>query len=106
MPRGRRNSRDSQVRWTAPQARRQSLRRPKETAKPCRALLAPIALCRRGLGDEPRPDRVHEFAARWRWKLGDVAFWDNRLSTRYATLAYLSHSRTRTRAAILGHRPR
>jgi taurine dioxygenase len=22
-----------------------------------------------------------EFTVRWRWKLGDVAFWDNRLST-------------------------
>jgi taurine dioxygenase len=47
-----------------------------------------------------------EFTVRWRWKLGDVAFWDNRLSTHYATLDYLPHSRTMTRAAILGDRPR
>jgi taurine dioxygenase len=26
-----------------------------------------------------------EFTIRWRWKLGDVAFWDNRLSPHYAT---------------------
>ena len=47
-----------------------------------------------------------EFTVRWRWKLGDVAFWDNRLSTHYATLDYLPESRTMTRAAILGDRPR
>jgi taurine dioxygenase len=47
-----------------------------------------------------------EFTVRWRWKLGDVAFWDNRLSTHYATLDYLPHTRTMTRAAILGDRPR
>jgi len=46
-----------------------------------------------------------EFTVRWRWKLGDVAFWDNRLSTHYATLDYLPHSRTMARAAILGDRP-
>ncbi len=47
-----------------------------------------------------------EFTVRWRWKLGDVAFWDNRLSTHYATLDYLPESRTMARAAILGDRPR
>jgi taurine dioxygenase len=47
-----------------------------------------------------------EFTVRWRWKLGDVAFWDNRLSTHYATLDYLPHGRVMTRAAILGDRPR
>ncbi len=47
-----------------------------------------------------------EFTVRWRWKLGDVAFWDNRLSTHYATLDYLPQSRTMARAAILGDRPR
>src|SRR5271154_909638 len=34
-----------------------------------------------------------EFTVRWRWKLGDVAFWDNRLSTHYATLDFLPHPR-------------
>ena len=47
-----------------------------------------------------------EFTVRWRWKFGDVAFWDNRLSTHYATLDYLPHPRVMTRAAILGDRPR
>jgi taurine dioxygenase len=37
-----------------------------------------------------------EFTVRWRWKLGDVAFWDNRLSTHYATLDYLPESRVMT----------
>ncbi len=46
-----------------------------------------------------------EFTVRWRWKLGDVAFWDNRLSTHYATLDFLPHPRTMNRAAILGSRP-
>lgn len=46
-----------------------------------------------------------EFTVRWRWKLGDVAFWDNRLSTHYATLDYLPHRRVMNRAAILGDRP-
>jgi taurine dioxygenase len=46
-----------------------------------------------------------EFTVRWRWKLGDVAFWDNRLSTHNATLDFLPHPRTMHRAAILGDRP-
>jgi taurine dioxygenase len=47
-----------------------------------------------------------EFTVRWRWKLGDVAFWDNRLSTHYATVDFLPHPRVMNRAAILGNRPR
>jgi taurine dioxygenase len=46
-----------------------------------------------------------EFTIRWRWKLGDVAFWDNRLSTHYATVDFLPHPRVMNRAAILGDRP-
>jgi taurine dioxygenase len=46
-----------------------------------------------------------EFTVRWRWKLGDVAFLDNRLSTHYATLDYLPETRLMHRAAILGNRP-
>jgi taurine dioxygenase len=46
-----------------------------------------------------------EFTVRWRWKLNDVAFWDSRLSTHYATLDYLPESRVMYRAAILGDRP-
>jgi taurine dioxygenase len=47
-----------------------------------------------------------EFTVCWRSKLGDVAFWDNCLSTHYATLDYLPQNRVMTRAAILGDRPR
>jgi taurine dioxygenase len=47
-----------------------------------------------------------EFTVRWRWRLGDVAFWDNRLSTHYATLDYLPQRRVMARAAIIGDRPR
>jgi len=46
-----------------------------------------------------------EFTVRWHWKLGDVAFWDNRLSTHYATVDFLPHPRVMNRAAILGDRP-
>jgi taurine dioxygenase len=43
-----------------------------------------------------------EFTVRWRWKLGDVAFWDNRLSTHYATLDFLPHPRVMNRAVSIG----
>ncbi len=29
-----------------------------------------------------------EFVVRWKWRLGDVAFWDNRLTQHYATDDY------------------
>ena len=45
------------------------------------------------------------FAVAPRWKLGDVAFWDNRLSTHYATLDYLPETRLMHRAAMLDNRP-
>ena len=47
-----------------------------------------------------------ETTVRWRWKVGDLAFWDNRLTLHYATADYLPHRRVMHRATILGDRPR
>ena len=46
-----------------------------------------------------------EYTVRWRWKLGDVAFWDNRLTQHYATADYLPARRVMHRATILGDEP-
>jgi taurine dioxygenase len=46
-----------------------------------------------------------EFVVRWKWSLGDVAFWDNRLTQHYATDDYRPARRVMNRATILGDRP-
>lgn len=46
-----------------------------------------------------------EFTVRWRWKEGDFAFWDNRLTQHYATADYLPQRRIMNRATILGDAP-
>lgn len=46
-----------------------------------------------------------EFSIRWRWQLGDVAFWDNRCTIHYAVDDYRPARRVMHRATILGDRP-
>lgn len=46
-----------------------------------------------------------EYTVRWQWKLGDVAFWDNRLTQHYATADYLPARRVMHRATIMGDVP-
>lgn len=46
-----------------------------------------------------------EFTVRWRWKQGDVAFWDNRLTQHYATADYLPARRVMHRATVMGDAP-
>jgi len=60
------------------------------------------ALLRMLFAHVSRPD----FTVRWRWKPGDVAFWDNRLTQHYALADYLPARRVMHRATILGDRPR
>ena len=46
-----------------------------------------------------------EFVVRWRWRLGDVAFWDNRVTQHYATDDYRPVRRVMNRATIIGDKP-
>ena len=46
-----------------------------------------------------------EFTVRWSWQLGDVAFWDNRITQHYAVADYLPVRRIMHRATIIGDRP-
>jgi taurine dioxygenase len=46
-----------------------------------------------------------EFTVRWKWRVGDVAFWDNRVTLHYATDDYRPARRVMNRATIVGDRP-
>lgn len=46
-----------------------------------------------------------EFTVRWRWRVNDVAFWDNRVTQHYAVADYLPERRTMHRATVNGDRP-
>ena len=46
-----------------------------------------------------------EFVLRGKWRDGDVAFWDNRLTQHYATDDYRPARRVMNRATIIGDRP-
>jgi taurine dioxygenase len=48
---------------------------------------------------------VPEYQVRWRWRAGDVAFWDNRATQHYAVNDYAPHRRVAERVAIAGDRP-
>jgi len=47
-----------------------------------------------------------EFVVRWKWRDGDVAFWDNRMTQHYAADDYRPSRRVMNRATIIGDRPR
>lgn len=46
-----------------------------------------------------------EFTVRWKWRVGDVAIWDNRSTQHYAAYDYGDAHRVMNRATILGDRP-
>jgi taurine dioxygenase len=46
-----------------------------------------------------------EFIVRWRWKVGDLVFWDNRVTQHYAVADYLPERRVVYRATVNGDKP-
>lgn len=46
-----------------------------------------------------------EFTVRWRWRVDDIAFWDNRLTQHYAVADYLPERRIMHRATVIGDKP-
>ena len=46
-----------------------------------------------------------EFTVRWRWKVDDLVFWDNRVTQHYAVADYLPERRVVYRATVNGDKP-
>ena len=46
-----------------------------------------------------------EFSCRWRWSIGDVAFWDNRALQHMAMADFIGHRRAMHRTTVAGDRP-
>ena len=46
-----------------------------------------------------------EYQVRFRWRVGDVAFWDNRCTQHYAIADYWPRERTMHRVTVAGDRP-
>ena len=46
-----------------------------------------------------------ERVVRWRWQVGDLAFWDNRATAHYAVLDYRDEPRRLHRVTVQGDRP-
>jgi len=46
-----------------------------------------------------------EFTVRWRWKVNDLVFWDNRVTQHYAVADYLPERRIVYRATVNGDKP-
>ncbi|HZQ85760.1 MAG TPA: TauD/TfdA family dioxygenase, partial [Acidimicrobiales bacterium] len=46
-----------------------------------------------------------EYQCRFKWRAGDVAFWDNRSTQHYAASDYFPQRRVMERITVIGDRP-